>query len=111
LFRAHWLGTRFNSLFAPYVALYGILVMYFYRSSRSRCRFLIVSGGMPVRVLSGLDVRSTKVWSVLIGAFGVLIRRLFVVCSAVSRWPIDLSLRYFNRRSCNTVLKPRLRFA
>jgi hypothetical protein len=85
--------------------------MHFYKSLRSRCRFLIVLGGMPVRVLSGLDIRFIKVWSVLIGVFGVLIRRPLVICSAVFRWLIDLSLRYSNRRNCNIVLKPRLRFA
>jgi hypothetical protein len=66
---------------------------------------------MPVRVLSGSNIRSTKVWNVLIGAFGILIRRPLVIYSAAFRWPIDLSLRYSNRRSYNTVLKPRLRFA
>jgi hypothetical protein len=85
--------------------------MHFYRFPRSRYRFLIILRGMLVRVLNGLDIRSTKVWSVLIGAFGVLIRRPLIICSAAFRWLIDLSLRYFNRRSCNTAQKPRLRFA
>jgi hypothetical protein len=85
--------------------------MRFYRSPRSRYRFLIVSGDMPVRVLSGSDIRFTKVWSVLIGAFGVLIRRPLIVCSAAFRWPINLNFRYFNRYSYSIVLKLWLRFA